>query len=443
MLPSPILRVKTEKVKEEERQEDHHNDEDGSTRKRVVAAPVISASSDVQAIIKTENEMININNNNTNNNSHDWKNGNWCWLSPPPPPPPISKSSVDSLLPPFGSPTTNELFTGSPSSSLLVVPSPVMITPMKREIGFGNDNRGGNRNGSRMTIVPKPSSRRRDIFLNADTTATDTDVSSNICSTGIAPAVAVFADDGDGDGREWQNGNWCWLVPCPQSTRRRRNTGDTVDHRQKNAATQLYRRQQNDESDTVTPPLLSSTAVIVPHYTKSRKSYTPKRNPDDTNSNKNNLVGNKYDKIEDDDTDNETTDDADHDNDSDEDFVLVTTSKQKTNAVSRLERDKRAAAKKNQRIWKCYGHTRRPKQNVVHPSKKRLQLRRTQHEKEQRTARPPRHCLIADLDGFHPRATKRSASKPAEDTEEPVVVVQTDDKKNYPSVASFFSKIQR
>ena len=126
-----------------------------------------------------------------------------------------------------------------------------------------------------------------------------------------------------------------------------------------------------------------------------------------------------------------------------EDFVLVTTPKQKTKAVSRLERDKRAAAKKNQRIWNCYGHTRRPKQNVVHLSKKRRQVRRTQHEKEQRTAPSPRQRLITDLDGFHPRATKRSTSKPAEDTEEPVVVVQNDDKKNYPSVASFFSKIQR
>lgn len=289
-----------------------------------------------------------------------------------------------------------------------------MITPMKQDIGFGNENSGGNRN-DRMTIVPKPSSQRRDIFLNTDTAdaaAADTAVSSNICSTGIAPAVAVAATADDGDGREWQNGNWCWLVPYPQSTRRRRNTGDTaVDHRQKTATTQLYSRQQN-----------------------------PKRNPDDTNSNKDNRVGNKYDEIEDDDNnDNDTNEDADHDNDSDEDFVLVTTPKQKTNAVSRLERAKRAAAKKNQLIWKCYGHTRRPKQNV-HPSKKRIQVRQTQHEKEQRTAPSSRQRLIADVDGFHPRATKRSTSQPA--TEEPVVV-QTDDKKNYPSVASFFSKIQR
>ena len=124
-----------------------------------------------------------------------------------------------------------------------------------------------------------------------------------------------------------------------------------------------------------------------------------------------------------------------------EDFVLVTTPKQKTKAVSRLERDKRAAAKKNQRIWKCYGHTRRPKQHVVHPSKKRrIQVRRTQHEKEPRTTPPPRQRLITDLDGFYQISTKRSTSKPA--TEEPVVV-QHDDKKNYPSVASFFSKIQR
>ena len=125
-----------------------------------------------------------------------------------------------------------------------------MITPMKQDIGFGNENSGGNRNDDRMSIVPKPSSRRRDIFLNADTTAADTAVSSAICGASIAPAPAAAATDADDDSREWKNGNWCWLVPYPQSTRRRRNNGDTVvDHLQKTATTQLYSRQQNDESD--------------------------------------------------------------------------------------------------------------------------------------------------------------------------------------------------
>lgn len=90
-----------------------------------------------------------------------------------------------------------------------------------------------------------------------------------------AVAVAVAATADDGDGREWQNGNWCWLVPYTQSTRRSRNTGDTAaDHRQKTATTQLHRRQLNLKKETRMILILIKTIVLVISMTKLKLKMT-------------------------------------------------------------------------------------------------------------------------------------------------------------------------